>query len=114
MDGHLKHTLKNQYAANKLFRTIEATVENLKLFPNRHPIIDDSLLRLYEIRYVTVNNYLLFYRSIEETKTIYIIRFLYARSDWKRILHNTISYDEYISENIINYIHEEQEEYIKK
>lgn len=45
---------------------------------------------------------------------IYIIRFLYSRSDWKRILKHYVQYDEYLTGFTGGYVHEEQEEYSKQ
>ncbi len=111
---YLKHTLKNTVAANRLFALVETTAENIKSFPYRYPAIDDLLLAPYKIRYVPLNNYLLFYTVTEETKTIYIVRFLYSRRDWKHILQRTVQYDEYLSKNTTYYVHEEQEEFGKQ
>lgn len=111
---YLMDILKNPRSAYRLRLEAQSSIANLKMFPCKHPIIQDLFLSFYEIRYIQIRNYLAFYKVIEETKTIYIIRFLYARSDWKRILRKTILYDEYISENTVSYVHEEQDEYGKK
>ena len=111
---YLIDILKNPQAAYRLRLEAQSHFANLKTFPCKHPIIQDLFLSFYEIRYIHIKNHLAFYKVIEETKTIYVIRFLYARSDWKRILHNTILYDEYISENTSGYVHDEQDEFNKK
>jgi len=111
---YLMDILKSPQAAYRLRLEAQSSIANLKTFPCKHPIIQDLFLSFYEIRYIQIKNHLAFYKVIEETKTIYVIRFLYARSDWKRILHKTILYDEYISENTGGYVHEEQEEYGKQ
>lgn len=111
---YLKHSLKNPTAANKLYSLVESTARKLQTFPYKHPMLDDQFLAMYEIRYIAVNNYLLFYTVTEETKTIYIVRFLYSRSNWKHILKHTIKYDEYLSSYTGSYVHEEIEEYGKQ
>ena len=111
---YLMDILKSPQAAYRLRLEAQSSIANLKTFPCKHPIIKDLFLSFYEIRYIQIKNHLAFYKVIEETKTIYVIRFLYARSDWKRILHKTILYDEYISENTGGYVHEEQEEFRKE
>lgn len=106
--------LKNPSAALRLQQSEQSLVGNLINFPCKYPIIDDLLLAPYEIRFIPIQNYLLFYTITEETKTIYIIRFLYSRSDWQRILKLYIQYDQYLSETTGGYVHEEQEEYGKQ
>jgi len=106
--------LKNPQAAYNLRLEAQTAIESLNIFPCKHPVIKDLFLAFHEIRYIQIKNYLAFYKVIEETKTIYIVRFLYARSNWKRIVHDTVLYDEYICENTGSYVHEEQEEYGKQ
>lgn len=111
---YLKNSLKNPDATTRLYKAIESASESLKTFPYKHAIIDDTFLSLYKIRFVRINNYLLFFTITEETKTIYIIRFLYARRDWQHILKKYIKYSPDPSNGSENYVHEEQEQYNKK
>ena len=106
--------LKNPLAALHLQKLEQASAENLIYFPHKYPLIDDLMLTPYKIRFLPIKNYLLFYTIIEETKTIYIVRFLYSRSDWQHILKHYIQYDEYLSQNTGGYVHEEQEDYYGK
>ena len=110
---YIINSLKNPLSAKLLQQREISLVNNLVHFPYKHPVIDDLLLAPYKIRYVPINNYLLFYTLIEETRTIYIVRFLYSRRDWQRILQNYVQYDEYLSQNTGGYIHEEQEKFGK-
>ena len=113
-NSYLKNILKNKSAAYNLINATESIVNDLIIFPNSHPIVQDSVLAFYKIRYVQVKNYLIIYTVNEDTKTVYIVRFLYSRSVWQRILKHYVKYDEYMAENAIGYVHEEQEEYRKK
>lgn len=112
--NYIMHNLKNPLAAHRLQLQEISSVKNLLHFPFKYPLIDDLLLAPYKIRYLPVNNYMLFYTIIEETKTIYIVRFLYSRSDWKRILKHYVQYDEYLTGFTCGYVHEEQEKYGKQ
>ena len=111
---YIINNLKNPLSAKLLQQREISLVNNLVHFPYKHPVIDDLLLAPYKIRYVPINNYLLFYTVIEETRTIYIVRFLYSRRDWQRILQNYVQYDEYLSKNTTYYVHENQEEFGKQ
>lgn len=113
-NSYLKNILKNKSAAHNLINATEATVGDLIVFPNSYPIVKDSVLAFYKIRYVQIKNYLMIYTVNEDTKTVYIVRFLYSRSDWQRILKHYIQYDEYLADSTDGYVHEEQEEYGKK
>ncbi|MBQ7883292.1 MAG: type II toxin-antitoxin system RelE/ParE family toxin [Phascolarctobacterium sp.] len=111
---YINNVLQNHFAGNRLRIKIQSTIKNLKTFPHKYPLIDDLMLTPYKIRFFPIKNYLLFYTIIEETKTIYIIRFLYSRRNWQHILQHTVQYDEYLSQNTGGYVHEEQEEYGKQ
>lgn len=111
---YLKDTLKNRNAASRLITSTEAKVNELIIFPFQRPIVQDPVLKLYKIRYAQVKNYLIFYTVDENSKIVYIVRFLYARSDWNNILKKSIKYDEHLSEKTGGYVHEEQEEFGKK
>ncbi len=113
-NSYLKNILKNKSATHNLINETEATVGNLIVFPNSHPTVQDSVLAFYKIRYVQIKNYLMIYTVNEDTKTVYIVRFLYSHSDWKRILKHYVQYDEYLTENTGGYVHEEIEEYGKQ
>ena len=113
-NSYLKNILKNKSAAHNLINETEATVGNLIVFPNSHPIVQDSVLAFYKIRYVQIKNYLMIYTVNEDTKTVYIVRFLYSHSNWKRILKHYVQYDEYLTETTGGYVHEEIEEYGKQ
>ena len=111
---YLKDTLKNRDAASRLVISTEAKVNDLIIFPFQHPIVQDPVLKLYKIRYAQIKNYLIFYTVDENSKIVYIVRFLYARSDWKNILKKSIKFDEHLSEITGGYVHEEQEEFGKQ
>ena len=93
---YIINSLKNPLSAKLLQQREISLVNNLVHFPYKHPVIDDLLLAPYKIRYVPINNYLLF-----------------SRRDWQRILQNYVQYDEYLSQNTGGYIHEEQDKFGK-
>ncbi len=108
---YIIHNLHNSSAAHSFNKLVIATANNLSFLPERHPIIDDDFLQLHQIRYVPIKNYLLFYQIQESTKTIYIVRFLYAKSNWYKILQDTLNSYTYPENDTTYYIHEEQEAY---
>lgn len=83
---YISHKLQNNIAAHKLTDEIDKILHILSETPKRSPIIRDSFLAMYGIRLVRIKNYLLFYIVDEETKSVYILRFLYSHRDWINIL----------------------------
>ena len=83
--------LKNPAAADSLLDEFESKVNALIEFPQQHPLVEDDLLSAWGIRFVMVKNYLAFYLVEEETATVFIIRFLYGKSNWLSILKSGFS-----------------------
>ena len=83
---YIEYALKAPQAARKLTSDIRSTVKLLLLSPGMYPIIQDIVLGHWKIRFVPINNYLLFYTILDDIHEVRIIRFLYAKSDWRTIL----------------------------
>ena len=84
--NYIKLVLKSPDAAERLYELIAERLFPLKDQPELYPIVDDPVLKAWGIRFVSVQNYLAFYTIDEKYKTIYIVRFLYKRRNWKVIL----------------------------
>jgi plasmid stabilization system protein ParE len=85
---YIADVLKAPMAANNLLDAIEKYENTLKATPNTFSFVPDEYLRDKGIKYVMVKNYMMFYTINEDEKTVDMIRFLYGRRDWKRILGN--------------------------
>ena len=83
---YIANTLKNPIAANNLLDEIERHEKILEDTPNIYPFVDDAYLSDKGLKYVPIKNYLMFYTIDEDNKFVNVIRFLYRRRDWKRIL----------------------------
>ncbi len=88
---YIEFSLKNPTAADHLLDAVEEAFISLIQFPKQRPIVTDSVLSLWEIRAVLVNNYIVFCTITGDT--IHIVRFLYGRRDWMSILKNSSSSD---------------------
>lgn len=86
---YIDSVLKNPIAATRLIEEAEKQFQLLSINATLNPIISDEVLKSWKIRFIKVNNYLAFYRTDEVTKTVYIIRFLYGKSNWNSILKRT-------------------------
>ena len=76
-------------AANNLLNEIENKGKILEHTPGIYPFVPDDFLARIGIKFVKIKNYMLFYIINEDEKTVTVIRFLYARRDWKNILKIT-------------------------
>ena len=53
-------------------------------------LINDFILSSWEVRFITINNYLAFFTIDEDNKIVIIVRFLYKKSEWSRMLAKTL------------------------
>ena len=85
---YITDVLKNSMAANNLLDEIEKHEEILENTPNIYPFVSDEYLAKRGLKYVMIKNYLMFYTVDEDNKTVDVIRFLFGRRDWKKLLIN--------------------------
>ena len=83
---YIELVLKNPDAADNLLDKADRFISALSTFPMKHPLVDDTILASWGVRFIKVGNYLAFYIISEEKKQVNIVRFLYAKSDWNSIL----------------------------
>ena len=86
---YLSHNLKSPLAASNLLDTIQERLDQISLFPHSSPLLNIQSLKGKELHILTIENYLLFYRVLEEKKVISLIRFLYGRREWAGILEDS-------------------------
>ena len=84
--SYISNELGNNFAALSLIEETQRIIGSLASMPARHPVVEDSVLASQGIRIVRIKNYLAFYVIREGTKSVTVLRFLYARRDWKNIL----------------------------
>ena len=108
-EAYIKYELYNQKAAAGLAKKLHEAIKDLSFFLTKYPICNDDFLRVWEIRFVPVNNYLLFYIVREDEKTVYVLRFWYSRRDWQKILRKQL--EDEIFGLTTHYIQEETEKY---
>jgi plasmid stabilization system protein ParE len=79
---YIADILKNPVAANNLLNEIEKYEEILENTPDIYPFVSDEYLAKKGLKFVKINNFLMFYTVEDEDKCVNIIRFLYGRRDW--------------------------------
>lgn len=84
--SYIAHSLTNPIAAQNLLEEIDAAVDQLKLFPESHPICVDPWLASKKVRYAPLSSYILFYVVDHESKTITLVALLHASTDYAKHL----------------------------
>ncbi len=88
---HIEFTLKNPKAADDLLDEAEKQINSLADFPEKFRLVDDPVLASWGIRFVVVNGYLAFYTISEEQGRVFVVRFLFQKSNWNAILRQGFS-----------------------
>ncbi len=78
-------------AADELLEAFLQQVNDLAVFPARYPLARDEILAAWGIRFLRIKNYIAFYLIDDAREMIYVIRFLYGKSNWASILKNSIA-----------------------
>lgn len=83
---YIEFVLKNPQAADHLLDEAEQKINALAQFSKQHPLVEDTILASWGIRFTQAGNYLAFYIVSDGEKKVTVVRFLYGKSDWISIL----------------------------
>ena len=81
---YITDDLQNETAAGDTVRTIMERIKQLSDFPDMGVPLSSVAMTQSDYRYLICGSYTAFYRY--EDKTVYIIRVLYGRRDYMRVL----------------------------
>ncbi len=80
--------LSPEYAARQVERIMKA-VRSLENMPMRHSVYSEEPWKTKQVRFLPVDNYIIFYLPKDETNTVNIIRIIYGGRDIKRQIKET-------------------------
>ncbi len=80
--------LRNPVAASRRITLIDEAIRSLKSKPDRFPCVMDSYLASKGFRKIVMKNHLIFFVIREKERTVSIMRVLYGRRDWLRLLQS--------------------------
>lgn len=83
---YIKYELKEPSIATKLSNKIKKNIYNLTNNPQIFSIIDDNFIKTLELRKLIVDNYIVFYKIIEQEEIIQIARIMNGRRNWRQLL----------------------------
>ena len=78
--------LQNPVAAIKRIDLIDTNIQSLKTMPTRFPLVQDAYLASKGYRMIVCESHLVFFIIEETTKKVFVMRIIYARRDWVRML----------------------------
>ena len=83
---YISDDLQNPDAAVRHILLIDEAIQSLKGKPARFALVRDDYLASKGYRLTVVKTHLVFFIIREEIKTVSVMRVLYGRRDWTRIL----------------------------
>ena len=83
---YITNTLCAPQAAQNLLSKIRKNIENLKTFPFSGTLVDNEESTSVAVRWVRVENYMIFYTVNEAEECVYILRILYGSSNYQNML----------------------------
>ncbi|MCL2360856.1 MAG: type II toxin-antitoxin system RelE/ParE family toxin [Defluviitaleaceae bacterium] len=91
---YIAYDLQNPAAAENRISLIDKKIMELETIPTRYPLVQDMYLASKGFRVVAAKTHLIFFvireDSLNEPRRVLVMRVLYCRRDWARILkHDT-------------------------
>jgi len=83
---YIAYDLRSPDAASKRILLIDEKIQSLKSNPARFSLVKDDYLASKGFRFCIAKNHLIFFTIREEISTVSVMRVLYGRRDWVRIL----------------------------
>ena len=87
---YIAYTLLVPDTARSIYQKIVQRARSLESMPERNPLYKEEPWHSQGVRFVPVNNYLLFYTVKKDTHTVSIVRILYGGMDISRQLEETV------------------------
>lgn len=78
--------LHNPIAAQALGRKIFEAIDNICAFPKSGTLTDNVGIADNTVRRLVIDNYLLYYKPLDDDKLIYILRIVYGQRNQTNIL----------------------------
>lgn len=89
LDGivsYIASELSNPQAAADFLSRLEKVIDEIRSFPKSGAPVNNEFLSNTKLRKKTVGSYLLYYLSVPETETVYIVRIVYGKRNMEEIL----------------------------
>lgn len=89
LDGivsYIASELSNPQAAADFLGRLEKVIDEIRSFPESGAPVNNEFLSNTKLRKKTVGSYLLYYLSVPEAETVYIVRIVYGKRNMEEIL----------------------------
>ena len=84
--GYIAYTLQEPQIAARIYHRIRDSIYTLAELPERCPLYQSEAWRSRDVRRLLVGKYCVFYRTVEESELVCVMRIAYARRNLSEIL----------------------------
>lgn len=88
--SYIANDLKNQKAAENLVLEAERRIYGIQEYPYSCSVIKDLYSGKLEIRFLPIKNYIAVIQIDEKSKVISVVRILYGKREWRKMLKDGI------------------------
>lgn len=72
--------------SKNIMAKIDTAILGLQDMPQRYSLVSDKSIKKAGIRKLVVKNYIVFFKIYEEKKRVGIVRILYGRRNWQKMI----------------------------
>lgn len=83
---YIAFQLSEPDTSKNFIKGIRKSISQLKLFPYKFPLVQDNFLQSQGIRCMPYKNFYIFYKIIDNSQRVIVLRIGYNRRNWKNIL----------------------------
>ena len=84
--SYISGVLKNPIAASNFLDELEKCYDNVAFNPESYVLCKDERLKERGYRKIVIKNYIVFYRTDITENTVYIMRVIYGRRDYAKLI----------------------------
>lgn len=84
--NYLSSNLLEPNVARSILFEIDKSILSLEEMPYRYCLVSDNLLKKVGIRKLMIKNYIVFFKVYEAKKTVGIVRIMYGRRNWQKMI----------------------------
>ena len=93
---YVAESLSAAQTAVALLDRLQKAIDNLAYFPRRNELVDGAVWSRRGLRKMVVDNYLVFYLVDEKRRSVEVLRVMYAKRDYNKVL-NEMTKEESVS-----------------
>lgn len=83
--SYIAFVLKEPLVAARLIQRLRKEIQTLGYFPERYHLVNIDAMRLLGMRQKTVGNFVIFYMTDDQKRTVNIVRVLYGKRNLNEI-----------------------------